>query len=390
MKNKLSLFATVLLFTYMCLIIPASRAYADSSDDPVPTAPDVTAGVVTPGAPPITAESGIVADADTGRIYYQKDMHKQMYPASLTKILTGIIAVEDGHDGDEITVPDDILAGMPSDAARIDLEGGEQITQEEALYTMFLASANDSANALALHIGGTLGHFVTLMNARAKALGAVDSHFSNANGLPDEKNVSSAYDMALITKKALSEPALMKYFGATSYVMPATNKRDKPVTYTTLHKMMKDTVYKYDGVIAGKTGWETMSGHTLVTAARRNGHTIICVVMKSSNASSVYRDSVALLDYGFSQAEIAGGDGTGDYLKVPVAASVKAKPAKPPKPPAPKPKPADDPTPNRAVPIAAACCAAAILMFVLLRRRARTRRVLPFFRPAAERRRYKA
>lgn len=265
-------------------------------------------------APQITAEAAIVADADTGYIYYNKNMHKQMYPASITKILTGLVAVENGKDSDTITITEEVSAGMPSDAARIYLENGEVITQEEALYTMFLASANDSANALALHIGGTMEKFVNMMNERAKELGAVDSHFSNPSGLPDKNNVTSAYDMAIITKKALQEPALMKYFGAKSYSMPATNKRE-PVSYLTLHKMMKNTVYKYDGTIAGKTGWETMSGHTLVTAAKRNGRTLICVVLKSSNGYTIYKDTRALLDYGFAkQADTS----SGQYLMSPV------------------------------------------------------------------------
>jgi D-alanyl-D-alanine carboxypeptidase (penicillin-binding protein 5/6) len=266
-------------------------------------------------APAITAETAIVADANTGLIYYQKDMHTQMYPASITKILTGLLAVEKGSPQDVITIPDDIDKGMPSNSATIALTGGEQITQEEALYTMFLASANDSANALALHIGGTIANFVDMMNARAKELGAVDSHFDNANGLPDKNNVTSAFDMAIITKAALANTSLMKYFGATSYVLPPTNKRSNSEVFTTLQKMMKDTAYQYDGTIAGKTGWETMSGHTLVTVARRNGRTLICVVMKSSDAYTVYNDTIALLNYVFSQPSSVS---TSCYLQAPI------------------------------------------------------------------------
>lgn len=306
MKNKTAAFLVFsLLFTYI-LCFPCVGA-ASSSSSPEKLLP-----------PPVTAETAIVADADTGYIYYDKSIHKQMYPASITKILTGLAAVEKGNDSDMITVPDTIQNGMPSNAARICLVGGEKVTQEEALYTMFLASANDSANLLAYHIGGSMDNFVAIMNATAKKLGAVDSHFANASGLPDPNNVTSAYDMAIITKKALETPALMKYFGATSYTMPATNMHKKAVPYSTLQKMMKNTVYKYDGVIAGKTGWETMSGHTLVTAARRNGRTLICVVMKSSDSHAVYNDSIALLDYGFSASCNAQNP---QYLKAPAVAA---------------------------------------------------------------------
>jgi len=289
MKSKLVVtMAFSMLFTY--ITSSSGAALISKAADPASD----------PSAPQITAEAAIVADADTGYIYYNKNMHQKMYPASITKILTGLVAVENGHDSDIITINGNIGEGMPSDAARIYLEDGEVITQEEALYTMFLASANDSANALALHIGGTIEKFVNMMNERAKELGAVDSHFSNPSGLPDKNNVTSAYDMAIITKKALQEPALMKYFGAKSYTMPATNKRE-PIAFSTMHKMMKNTIYKYEGTIAGKTGWETMSGHTLVTAAKRNGRTLICVVLKSSNGNTVYKDTRALLDYAFAK-----------------------------------------------------------------------------------------
>lgn len=270
--------------------------------------------------PNVTSQSAIVADADTGRIYYEKNIHEQLYPASITKILTGIVAVEKLSPQDVITVTDDVSSGMPSNAARICLVGGEQITAEQALYTMFLASANDSANALALKVGGTMDNFVSMMNERAKELGADESHFANANGLPDKNNVTTAYDMAIITKAAFQNQNLMKYFGATSYTMAPTNKHPKKQTFETLHKMMKNTVYKYNGTVAGKTGWETMSGHTLVTVASRNGHNLICVVMKN-DGHSIYEDTIALLNYGFTQTSATG---PADYLRspVPVAAAI--------------------------------------------------------------------
>ena len=172
------------------------------------------------------------------------------------------------------------------------------------------------ATVIADKIGGTQDKFVAMMNNYARSLGAKDSHFANPTGLPNAQNLTSAYDMALITRKAYQTPALMKYFGARTYTMPATNKRAKAQAYVTLHKMMKKTRYYYDGVVAGKTGWETMSGHTLVTVAQKNGRTIICIVMKSSDAETVYTDTTALLNYGFSVT--SGGSGA-QYLPVQLA-----------------------------------------------------------------------
>jgi D-alanyl-D-alanine carboxypeptidase (penicillin-binding protein 5/6) len=265
--------------------------------------------------PQVTAETAIVADAQTGLILYQKNMHQKMYPASLTKILTGLVAVEHSSQDEKLTVSQSVFDSVPRDTANIALLPGEQITMDEALHTMFIASANDSAAAIADHVGGTIPTFVLMMNQTAREIGAVDSHFANPNGLPDPNNLTSAYDLALITRKALQSPAMMTYFGAKSYIMPATNLRPQ-VGYLTLHKMMKNTRYHDADVIAGKTGWETMSGHTLATVAQKNGRTLICIVMKSADGSAVYTDTQALLGYGFSITEP---QGTPAYLTEPAA-----------------------------------------------------------------------
>lgn len=261
--------------------------------------------------PQITADAAILMDANTFQICYQKNIHKQMYPASLTKIMTGILAAENGGPDDVVTVSNDVTQSQSKNYANIALLPGETVTQDELMYTMFLASANDSAQMLAEHIGGSLDHFISLMNDRARQLGALDTNFSNPNGLPDKNNVTSAYDLALITKRAIDLPALMKYFGAYSYKLPATNKRNNAETFTTLHKMMKKTKYYDKDVVAGKTGWETMSGNTLVTVAREGNRTLICVVLKSEGSYAVYTDTRALLDYGFSLSA--------DGLNLPVA-----------------------------------------------------------------------
>ena len=318
MKRKINmLIAFTLTFTYMSGLPGCLGGFGTNTKA---AASSISA------APPITAQTGIVADADTGYIYYQKGCHTKMYPASITKIMTGILAVEKGKDADKITVSDDAIKQIPSGCAGVNLVAGERLTQEEALYTMFLRSANDSANVLALHIGGTMSGFVTMMNKRAKELGTTDTHFANANGLPDTNNVTSAYDMALITKKAVEEPKLMKYFGAASYTMPATNKSGKTF-YGTLHRMMvKDSYYKYSGVIAGKTGWETMSEHTLVTVAKQRGRTLICVLMKSPGKYSIYNDTITLFNYcfalpssGSSSSSAVHGAASADYLLSPAA-----------------------------------------------------------------------
>lgn len=263
-------------------------------------------GTSTAGEPAVTAETAAVIDADTYQIYYQKDMHRQMYPASITKIMTGLLAVEDGRSDEVVTVPADVGKSQSRDYTNIALLPGEQLTQEQLLYTMFLASANDCAQVLAEHIGGNVDNFVSMMNYRARQLGATDTHFDNPNGLPDNNNVTSAYDMALIASQAVKLPELVRYFGAVSYTLQPTNMRKQPEQYTTLVKMLRPaTRYYYPGIIAAKSGWIVASGYTLVTAATRDGRTAVCVVMKSADNVSVMEDSKKLLDYAFTQPQEA-------------------------------------------------------------------------------------
>jgi D-alanyl-D-alanine carboxypeptidase (penicillin-binding protein 5/6) len=250
-------------------------------------------------SPDITCKTAVLIDATTGGVLYNKEMHTQMYPASITKILTGIVAIKLGKPQDIITVSKNVTDIITHDYASIALSDGEQITQEQALYAMFLASANDAALALAEHNGGTTENFVDLMNKEATKDGALNSHFNNPDGLPDPNNLTSAYDMAMITKSAIVIPELMKYLSAFTFTISPTNLQPEARGLWTLHKMMKDTVFYDKDVIAGKTGWETMSGHTLVTVAQRGNIKLICVAMKSQTPYSIYNDTKLMLNYGF-------------------------------------------------------------------------------------------
>ena len=281
------------------------------------------------GAPSVTAQTAAVMDADTYQIYYQKNMHQQMYPASITKIMTGLLTVENGRSDDTVTVPADVGKSQSRDYTNIALRPGEQLTQEQLLYTMFLASANDCAQVLAEHIGGSVDNFVSMMNYRARQLGAADTHFDNPNGLPDNNNVTSAYDMALIASQAVKLPELVRYFGAVSYTLSPTNMRNQPEQYTTLVKMLRPTSrYYYPGIVAAKSGWIVSSGYTLVTAATRNGRTVVCVVMKSADNVSVMKDSKALLDYAFFQPQAAvSRSGAANSLNVSAPSASASRPA---------------------------------------------------------------
>ncbi len=164
-----------------------------------------------------------------------------------------------------------------------------------------LPSANDAANGVAETIGGTIENFVDMMNARAAALGATNTHFVNANGLDDDAHVTTAHDMALITKAALQNPDFVRVFSTAEYTIPATNKQAEARNIGASNKMMFDfTKYYYPGIIGGKSGYTEKAGHTLVSAAEKNGRKLISVVMAEPGNAAMYVDSVALLDYGFN------------------------------------------------------------------------------------------
>lgn len=249
--------------------------------------------------PELYAESAILVDADTGQILLEKNMNKKMYPASITKIMTCLLAMERAKPGDVVTVTDEVVAEVPRDTTHIALTGGEQLTVEQLEYAMMVESANDAASVLAAHISGSTQAFAMLMNDRAKELGAKDTHFSNANGLPDPSHYTSAYDMALITRAAMQHPEFRSLAGATSYEIPPTNKQSETRRLNNRNYMftLNDT---YPGAFAGKTGWTEEAGHTLVTLAERDGVTLICIVMHSDGVvDAQYIDSTAILDYGF-------------------------------------------------------------------------------------------
>ncbi len=154
-------------------------------------------------APEIVSETAVVIDAGTGQVLYDKNMNRQMYPASITKVLTGLLAVENGNLSDTVTVGETAIAGIDGSVSYMALHPGEEISLEGLMYGLAIESANDAANAIAEHISGSISSFRDLMNSRAARAGAKNSHFENPNGLHSENHYTTAYDMAMITRRRL-------------------------------------------------------------------------------------------------------------------------------------------------------------------------------------------
>lgn len=249
--------------------------------------------------PSITSQSVILIDADSGRVIYEKNADKKMYPASTTKILTCIIALEKAKLTDVVTVGA-ISSLIPRDAVHMTLTQGEQIPLEHLLYGLMLRSANDAAVVIAEHISGTVPDFAAEMNKKALELGAKSSHFVNPNGLFKKDHYTTARDMSLIAQYAMKNEKFRDIVSTIRYSIPATNKvalRDYIANGNQL--IWQGGANKYANAIGIKTGYVPESGNCLVSAAKKNGVELIAVVFKA-NGKVMYTESIKLFEYAFN------------------------------------------------------------------------------------------
>ncbi len=260
-----------------------------------------------PEMPDVDSPSVIVMEVNTGTVLYEKNSHEQNYPASITKIMTTLLAIENcGLDETVVFSYDAVFGGNEGDTSHIARDYLEELTMEQCLYAVMLESANECAYAVAEHVGESLGGdystFIDLMNEKAAELGCTDTHFNNCNGLPDTEHWTSAYDMALIAAEAYRNETFRTITGSTSYTIPATNKHEDSYPCHNHHKMLYpwkgDAAYLYDYCTGGKTGYTDAAGNTLVTFAEKDGITLVCVVMKE-RTSYQYIDTRTLFDYCF-------------------------------------------------------------------------------------------
>lgn len=255
----------------------------------------------------IKSPSAILYEPDSGRILFSKDADKKMFPASTTKIMTALLAIENSKPDDIVVIDDE--APKLGVGSHIALDSGEEVKMSDLLYAMMVASANDAAIAVAKHISSSLDKFVELMNQKAKELGCTGTHFVNPNGLHDENHYSTAHDLALIMAACIKNDDFIKYASSSYHQIPATNKQSEERFLNTSNKMLYSqqqidvngaTVpIKYDGYICGKTGYTTNSNNCLVSYAKRDNEKLICVVL-GADGRDVYVDTHKILDYGFN------------------------------------------------------------------------------------------
>lgn len=244
-------------------------------------------------------ESAVVIDGDTGGILFTKDARIRMYPASTTKIMTLLLAVESGWSFDlPVTIPAE-ASNIPGDSSIVPIYPGETTTFGDLLYGMMLHSGNDAANAVAVLVAGSIPAFVERMNARAEELGCSGTHFVNAHGYHDENHYSTAQDLALITREALKYDSIRQIVSTPTYTM-TVYPRGEIVLHTTNSMIVSTSGYYYEDCIGVKTGTHSRAGRCFVGAAEKDGVRLISVTLNCSSDDEKWTDTKRLFNFGFT------------------------------------------------------------------------------------------
>ena len=302
---------TIIYAGFIAFSMPLSVAYAAEETEQVeeieePEIEDESYEGYWPEGPEVSSSSAIVMEYSTGTILYEKNIKDAHYPASITKIMTGLLTVEDDRLQDTLVFSEDSIRKTEGSGIARDI--GEEMTVEQTLYGMMLESSNECAYALAEYVSGDIDSFADRMNERAKSIGCVNTHFANPHGLHDDNHYTCAYDMALISREAFANDEFRKVVGTKTYTIPYTNKHKDEETYLRNHHEMlyplKTNKYVYPYCIGGKTGFTSVAKATLVTYAEKDGMILICVLMESSSASDNYVDTTNLLNFCFDNFQL--------------------------------------------------------------------------------------
>lgn len=295
--------SAVLIFVYTAGINSRSAAVAGRRVQAVEAAADTSEKL--PPSPSVLAQSAVLIEGASGRVLYELKKDEQLYPASTTKIMTAILAVERAEDEElpetpeseteeylkkKVKVPDEAVG---AEGSSIYLKKGEMISLEDLLYGMMLRSGNDAALAVAALTGGSVEDFTDMMNERAEALGMKNTHFCNPNGLQDEEHYSSAYDLAMLSREAMKHEIFRQIAGAKVW----NASREGADSYNYFYNKNK-TIFQYEGATGIKIGYTTAAGRCLVASVKKNGMELIAVVLNDPNW---FEDAYALFDYGFAR-----------------------------------------------------------------------------------------
>ena len=251
-----------------------------------------------PQGPALGAQSAILMELETGTILYSKNMDEKLYPASTTKILTCLLAAEMAEMNEVVTFSNEAVFSIESGSSNMGMDVDEQITMEQALYGVLVGSANEAANAVAEHISGSVSEFSSIMNKKAQELGCKNSNFINPNGLYNENHYTTAFDLATIARSFFSNDLLCKMSSTVTYEIPQTMKQPDDIIIHSKNKLLPGRECSYDYIVGSKTGYTSEARQTLVSCARKDGMTLVCVIMKEESPEQ-FNDTITLFDYGF-------------------------------------------------------------------------------------------
>ncbi len=259
-------------------------------------------------APYVSADSAVLIETSTDKILFNKNANSKLEPASVTKIMTAILTIENCNLNDTVTVPANAVSNIPEGYSIAELKPNEELTVNQLLQLLMVYSANDAANVLAFHIAGSIPNFATQMNAKLQELNIKNTHFTNPSGMHDVNHYSTAYDIALLMKYCVSNTTFQKYASLKSCEIPATNLSDVRKYNNTNPMLNPDSEYYYQPLIATKTGFTTPAKYCLASYAKENDLSMICVILHSEQSSNRFAETKELFQYAsknFSFKDIA-------------------------------------------------------------------------------------
>jgi len=254
--------------------------------------------------PEICSPSAILINSNTGEVLYEKNSNSLMFPASTTKILTAIIAIEHCSLDTKIKASENAITSIKKGYTNANIQVDEELSLEDLLYALLLSSANEAANVIAEYIGGTIENFANMMTSKAIELSCFNTHFTNANGIHDDNHFTTASDLAKIARYCMQNKTFRKIICTKEYTLPSTPQypENDRILRNTNSLMSEQSAYYYPYVIAGKTGFTTQAKNCLVAVSQKDGLELISVVLHAEatedGRSARYLDTINLLEYG--------------------------------------------------------------------------------------------
>ena len=252
--------------------------------------------------PDIASKAVLIIEPNSNKILYQKNETEKMYPASITKIMTAILTLENAQLDETVTVSYNTVMSIPEGYSSAFLQIGEQLTVEQLLQLLLVHSANDAANCLAEYVGGSVESFVSMMNTKANELGLSNTHFTNTFGMHDENHYTTAYDLAMLMKYCSQNDEFRKLAGSASCAIPATNKYQPRKYASTNELIIPDNSIYYPYLTCGKTGYTSQAGDCLVSCAFKDDLELICVILGGKTVNGVstrFSETRELYDYAY-------------------------------------------------------------------------------------------